>query len=137
MVLANPQNHPRSEKREWGWGAGQKSSTVPGIMSFFSPLQCLSIPHHSAVLCCREIKVQFKKYVRTKLQKLPGISFIFGHLAFIVDFSPLLHVRLPNLFNTHWLSYQMLIINNSQTTFFFLLRECFLPFFGLLMSQLL
>lgn len=37
-------------------GGGKEPSTVPGIMGFFS-LQCLSILHHSAVLCCTEIKV--------------------------------------------------------------------------------
>lgn len=56
IVLAGSRNHPRSEKRDWGWGGGKESSTVPGIMGFFS-LHCLSILHHSAVLCCTEIKV--------------------------------------------------------------------------------
>lgn len=49
IVLAGPRNHPRSEKREWDWGGGQKPSTIPGIMGFFPPP---SLFIYSAPLSC-------------------------------------------------------------------------------------
>lgn len=50
------------------------------------------------------------------------ISSIFSHLAFIplLPFL-LLHKCLPTHFNTHWLSYWAIIINNTVTTFSFAL----------------